>query len=150
MEYFFFHFRVQGTLVITTAMFRKMLPSKQICCCKKYLMSRMICKKGLLLFLFFHRTYVFLYLLESPQWGNSNKYPKHMFLEVLKHFSCTISDELSPNERRFCVSQIVNITDFVGLFGVGIRRVDFRSVFRWKKGKQFWQSSHLCKCIYSP
>ena len=33
-----------------------------------------ICKKGLVLFLFLHRIYV---------WDNSNKQPQHMFLEVL-------------------------------------------------------------------
>ena len=37
----------------------------------------MICKKGLVLFLFTHST-CFGYLLELPQWGNSNKYPKHV------------------------------------------------------------------------
>ena len=27
---------------------------------------------------------MFWYLLESPQWGDSNKYPKHMFNEVIR------------------------------------------------------------------
>ena len=39
-------------------LFRKTLPFKWICCCTEYLMSRLICKKGLVLFLFLHRTYL--------------------------------------------------------------------------------------------
>ena len=38
--------------------FPKTLPLKWICCCKEYFMSRLICKKGLVLFLFPHRTFV--------------------------------------------------------------------------------------------
>ena len=30
---------------------------------------------------FFEETYVLDVCLESPQWGDSNKYPKHMFYE---------------------------------------------------------------------
>ena len=41
-----------------------------------------ISKKGLVLFLFSHGTYIWN-MLELPQWGDSNKYPEHMFLEVL-------------------------------------------------------------------
>ena len=44
-------------------------------------MDRMICKKDLALFLFPHRIYVLDILLESPHWGDSNKYPKHVSLE---------------------------------------------------------------------
>ena len=54
-----------------------MLPLKWICCCKESLTDRIICKKDLVLFLFPHRTLCFGYLLESPHWGDSNKYPKH-------------------------------------------------------------------------
>ena len=32
----------------------------------------------------------FRYLLESPHWGDSNKYPKHMLLEILMQCSCII------------------------------------------------------------
>ena len=53
-------------------------------------MDRMICKKDHVLFLFPQRT-CFGYLLESPQRGDSNKYPKHMLLEVLMKYSCIIS-----------------------------------------------------------
>ena len=44
-------------------------------------MSRLICKKGLVLFLFPHRTQVFGYLQKSPYWRESNKYPKHVTLK---------------------------------------------------------------------
>ena len=66
-------------------LFPKILPLKWICCCKEFLMSRMICNGCHVLFLFLHRTYVFGYLLELPQWGNSNKYPKNTMLEVLNN-----------------------------------------------------------------
>ena len=43
----------------------------------------------------------FGYLLESPQWGDSNKYPKHIFYEEIKnktrsvlHFILSIKDSL--------------------------------------------------------
>ena len=75
-----------------------MLPLKWICCCKESFMNRMICQKCLqvVLFLFPHRTLCFGYLLELPQWGDSNKYPKHMLLEVLMqsflhNFSLTVT-----------------------------------------------------------
>ena len=47
----------------------------------------MICKKAFVLFLFPDITYVYGYLLELPQWSNSNKYPKHMLLDVLMQYS---------------------------------------------------------------
>ena len=39
-------------------LFPKTLPLKLICCCTRYLMSRLICKKDHILFLFPYRTYV--------------------------------------------------------------------------------------------
>ena len=74
------HYNVRWTLITMYGepslqrqhLFPKTLPLKWICCCTEYLMSRLICKKGLVLFLFPHRTHV--------HWGNSNKYTKHMFL----------------------------------------------------------------------
>ena len=59
-------------------------------------MDRIIFKKGIVLFLFPHRTLG--YLLELPLLGNANKYPKHMLLEVLMQYSCILSHELSPLE----------------------------------------------------
>ena len=61
-------------------LFPKTLPLKWIYCCTEYIMSRLICKKGLVLSLFSHIEHMFWYLLESPHWGDSNKYWKHMFL----------------------------------------------------------------------
>ena len=45
-------------------LFPKPLPLKWICCFTEYLMSRMICKKGTVLFLFLHRTCV-LYICKN-------------------------------------------------------------------------------------
>ena len=39
-----------------------------------------------------HGTYTFGYLLESHHWGNSNKYPEHMFLKVMNKYSDRMSD----------------------------------------------------------
>ena len=104
-------------------LFPKMLPFKWICCCKESLMDRIICKEDLALFLFPHRT-CFGYLLELPQRGNSNKYPKHMLLEVLMQYSCIISHYLSPLKRRFRDIQIVILTNFVIVLSIGIKKVD--------------------------
>ena len=57
------------------ALVPKTLPLKYIFSRTEYLMSRLICKKGIVLFLFPYRTYVL-----DICWGGSNKYPKHMFL----------------------------------------------------------------------
>ena len=89
----------------------------------------MICKKYLVLFLYPHRTICFGYLLESPQRGDSNKYPKHMLLEVLMQYSCIISRWLSALERMFRESQIIIITNFVVVSSVGIKRVDIIYLF---------------------
>ena len=51
----------------------------------------MLCKKYLILLLVPHKTYVLDIYIESPQWGDSNIYPKHMWLEVLMQYSCIIS-----------------------------------------------------------
>ena len=66
----------------------------------------------------------FGYLLESPQRGDSNKYQKHMLLEVLMKYSCIISHLLSRLERRFHDIQFVIITIFVVLSSVGVTRVN--------------------------
>ena len=86
-------------------------------------MDRMICKK-LCFILLSSQNICFGYLLELPQLGNSNKYPKHILLEVLMQYSYIISHELSPFQRRFCCIQIVIITKFVVVSSVGIKRVD--------------------------
>ena len=68
--------------------FPKILPLKWICCCKESLMDRMICKKRPCFILISSQHIWFGYLLESPQWSNSNKYAKPMLLEVLMQYSC--------------------------------------------------------------
>ena len=55
-------------------LFPKILTLKWICCCKESLKAKMICKNNIVLFLFPHRTY---------KWGDFNKYPEHVLLEVL-------------------------------------------------------------------
>ena len=65
-------------------LFPKTMPIKWICCCTEYLMSKSICKRRLVLFLFPHRT-CFGYLLELPHWSSYNKYPKYMFLKNIKY-----------------------------------------------------------------
>ena len=57
--------------------------------------------------------------------GDSNKYPKHMLLEILMQYSCIISHLLSPLERRFRDFQIVIITNFIVVSSLGIKRVDY-------------------------
>ena len=83
----------------------------------------MICKKSLVLFLFPHRT-CFGYLLESPQWGDSDKHPKHLFLEILNTMFLHISDLLSPLGRRFRACQIIIITNIVVVSSIVVKRAD--------------------------
>ena len=52
------HFMYSEPLLQGQHLFPKTLPLKRICCCTEYLKSRLTCKKGLVLFLFPHRTYV--------------------------------------------------------------------------------------------
>ena len=59
--------------------------------------------------------------------GDSNKYLKHMLLEVLMQYSCIISHKLSLLERRFRNIQIVIKTNFVVVASVGIKRMDLFS-----------------------
>ena len=68
-------------------------------------------------------------MLELPQRGNSNKYPKHMLLEVLMQYSCIISHWLSPLELRFRDSQNVTIAKFVVVSSADIKRVDCIAVY---------------------
>ena len=74
---------------------------------------RMICKKDLVSFLSPHRTYVFLFVrIASVSRGHSNKYPKHMLLEVLNNNATAqflINCHLSREGLR--ASQIVSITN---------------------------------------
>ena len=65
------------------------------------------------------------YLLESPQRGDSKKYPQHMFLGVLNTvFLKQITNYLPYLKLRNHSIQIVVITNFVVLPNVGIKRFD--------------------------
>ena len=57
--------------------------------------------------------------MENYIFGNSNNYPKHMLLEVLMQYSCIISYELLPLERRFHDIQFVIITNYVVVSSIG-------------------------------
>ena len=72
---------------------------------RQHLFSNVAIKMNLLLYRIlngqtekYKRRFIFIssqnicfgYLLESPHWGDSNKYPKHMLLEVLMQYSCII------------------------------------------------------------
>ena len=64
------------------------------------------------------------YLLELPHWGDSNKYPQHMFLRVLNTVFLNISNYLPHLEQRNRPIQIVVITNFIVISSVGIKRFD--------------------------
>ena len=81
--------------------------------------SKMVCKKGL--YLFPYRTLCFRYLLESPQWCDSNNYSKHMPLEYNSLY-CIIADcLLTYPQWRFRSSQMMTI--FVIVSRVGKKRI---------------------------
>ena len=63
-------------------LFPKTMSLKWICCWTEYLMSRLIYmyKQRFCFVLISSENICFGYLLESPHRGDSNKYPKHMFL----------------------------------------------------------------------
>ena len=73
------------------------------------------------------RTLCFRYLLELPHWGNSNKYPKHMFLEVLNtiflpNFWLIV---IAWAKGLYCTSQIIIRMYFAIVLSVGIKRLDY-------------------------
>ena len=63
-------------------------------------------------------------LLESPHWGDSNKYPQHMFLGVLNTIFLNIFNYLPHLELRNRSIQIVVIVNSVIESNVGIKRFD--------------------------
>ena len=67
------------------------------------------------------------YFLESPKRGDSNKYPKHMFLEILNTIFLNIPNYLPHLELRNRSILIVVMTNFVVISNVNIKRVDFIS-----------------------
>ena len=78
------------------------------------------------------------YLLESPQRGDSNKYPKHMFLGVLNTIFLNIPNYLPHLELRNRSILIVLITNFVVISNVSIKRVDCNSLFRGGNSVNFF------------
>ena len=85
----------------------------------------------------------FLYLLESPQRGDSNKYPKHMFYEEIR-----IQEDLSYT--LFCPlrilynSKFIIMATFLGTNAVIVRRVYCNNIQlrEWKhfKRRQLYQT----------
>ena len=68
--------------------------------------------KSLFFPLFTSRNICFGYLLESPHWGDSNKYPQHMFPWVLNTVFFDISNYLPHLEPRNRSVQIVVFSEF--------------------------------------
>ena len=83
----------------------------------------MINDKKLFFSLFTPRNICCGYLLKSPQRGNSDKYPQHMFLGVLNTIFLSISNYLPHFDLRNHSIQIIVITSFVVISNVGIKRV---------------------------
>ena len=52
----------------------------------------------------------FGYLLESPHWGDSNKYPKHIFYEEMRIKYVLWGNE---NKTRFFLHNILSIKDYL-------------------------------------
>ena len=69
------------------------------------------------------------YLLESPHWGDSNKYHQHMFLGVLNTVFLNSSNYLAHLELRNLSIQIFVITNFVVISNVGIKKFDCEILF---------------------
>ena len=84
----------------------------------------MISDKKLFFPIFTPRTIYCGYLLESPQRGDPNKYPPHMFLGVLNTVFLNISNYLPHLDLRNLSIQIVIITSFVIISNFGIKRLD--------------------------
>ena len=63
-------------------------------------------------------------ILESPQRGDSNQYPHHMFLGVLNTIFLNISNYLPHLELRIRSIQTVVRTNFVVIPNVGVKRFD--------------------------
>ena len=84
----------------------------------------MIFNKKLFLPLFTTRNIRCGFLLESPQRGDSNKYPEHMFLEVLNTILFNFSNNPFLLQLRIRSIQIVVITSFVVISNVVLKAVD--------------------------
>ena len=115
---------IQRTVVITTAFVpqdvavKKNLPLYRITTCTRIINYKTPFSPYLL------QETCYGYLLESPHWGDSNKYPQHMFLGLLNTIILNISNCLPQFELRNCSILIVVITNFVVISNVSIKRAD--------------------------
>ena len=77
------------------------------------------------------------YLLESPQRGDSNKYPRHVFLGILITILFNFSNNPFHLELKIRSVQNVVITSFVVISNVGIKRFDCSSTIYQYAHKSF-------------
>ena len=114
-------FKIQWTLVTTTAFVRKnvaiiMNIVKNHKWAERYVRKTMI-------YSYFLIVHMFWILLELPHWGNSNISKIYVSVKYQIQYLCIICDKLLPLKRRFRLSQIISITNFVVVLSVGIKRV---------------------------
>ena len=86
-------------------------------------MSRSICKKGLVLFLFPHRTYVWDICWNRLSESILTNIQNICFFKIFNTIFMHNLRLMVPLKRRFRDSQIVIITNFVVVSSVGIKRV---------------------------
>ena len=125
---------VQRNLVIMTAFvphdfaIKKNLPLLRIPTC-----TSMINDKKLFFFFSLVNSktpLLWIFIRIAPPWrGDSNKYPRHMFLGVLNTVILNISNYLPHLVLRNCSIQIVVIVNFVIISNVGIKRFDCTMIF---------------------
>ena len=84
----------------------------------------MISDKNPFLSLFTLKNICLGYLLESPQRGDSNKYPRHMFLGILNTILFSFSNNPFHLELRIPFIQTEVMMNFAVISNVGIKRVD--------------------------
>ena len=87
----------------------------------------MISDKNPFLSLFTLRNICCEYLLESPRCGNSNEYPRHMFLGILNTILFNFSNISFKIDLKIRSIQTVVIKSFVVISNVGIKRFDCTS-----------------------
>ena len=92
-------------------------------------------------------------MLESPRRGDSNKYPRHMFLEILNTILFNFSNNPFHIEIKMRSIQNDGITSFSVISNVDIKRVDSTSTtvavgFYSRSLKEFWgKATELCPLL---
>ena len=120
-----FLFNIQRNLLIMTAFFPpRFCHQKKFAAIKNPNMYQYDKWWNVFIPLFTPRNIRFGYLLESPRWGDYNKYPQHMFLGILNTVFLNISNYLHHLELRNRSIQNVIVTNFVVILNVGIKRFD--------------------------